>query len=90
MAVDRKGGADLATQLGALPTNKVAAASLKDPLSKYFLKLAANPHIPLLDSVVPLKVALLYYQQLQAAFSGKTTPLKAMQNVDKGLASLNP
>ena len=90
MAVDRKGGADLATKVGALPTNKVAAASLKDPLSKYFLKLSANPQVPLLDSVVPLKVALLYYQQLQAAFSGKTTPLKAMQNVDKGLKSLNP
>ena len=90
MAVDRKGGADLATKLGALPTNKAAAAGLKDPLSKYFLKLSANPQVPLLDSVVPLKVALLYYQQLQAAFSGKTTPLKAMQNVDKGLKSLNP
>ena len=90
MAVDRKGGADLATKLGALPTNKVAAASLKDPLSQYFLKLSANPQVPLLDSVVPVKVAILYYQQLQAAFSGKTTPLKAMQNVDKGLKSLNP
>ena len=66
------------------------AAGLKDPLSKFFLQLSANPQVPLLDSVVPLKVALLYYQQLQAAFSGKTTPLKAMQNVDKGLKSLNP
>ena len=90
MAVDDKGGADLAAKVGALPTNKAAAAALKDPLSKFFLKLSANPQVPLLDSVVPLKVALLYYQQLQAAFSGKTTPLKAMQNVDKGLKSLNP
>ena len=38
----------------------------------------------------PLKIALLYYQQLQAAFSGKSTALQAMQNVDKGLKSLNP
>ena len=90
MAVDKQGATSLATRVGALPTNKEAAAGLKDPFSKYFLGLAANPHIPLLDSVVPLKVALLYYQQLQAAFSGKTTPLKAMQNVDKGLATLNP
>lgn len=90
MAVDKQGATDLATKVGALPTNKEAAAGLKDPFSKYFLQLAANPHVPLLDSVVPLKVALLYYQQLQAAFSGKTAPLKAMQNVDKGLATLNP
>ena len=90
MAVDGKGATDLATKVGALPTNKVASSQLKNPLSKAFLQLAANPQVPLLDSVVPLKVALLYYQQLQAAFSGKATPLKAMQNVDKGLASLNP
>lgn len=90
MAVDGKGGADLATKTGALPTSKAAAAGLKDPLSKYFLQLSANPQVPVLDSIVPLKVALLYYQQLQAAFSGKTTPLEAMQNVDTGLKSLNP
>ena len=90
MAVDNKGASDLANKVGALPTNKAAAAGLKNPLSKFFLQLSANPQVPLLDSVVPLKVALLYYQQLQAAFSGKTTPLKAMENVDKGLKSLNP
>jgi ABC-type glycerol-3-phosphate transport system substrate-binding protein len=90
MAVDNKGASDLATKVGALPTNKAAAAKLTDPLTKFFLQIAAKPQVPLLDSIVPLKVALLYYQQLQAAFSGKTTPLQAMQNVDKGLKSLNP
>jgi ABC-type glycerol-3-phosphate transport system substrate-binding protein len=90
MAVDSKGASDLATTVGALPTNKVAITRITDPLTKRFLRVAAHPQIPLLDSVVPLKVALLYYQQLQAAFSGKTTPLQAMQNVDKGLKTLNP
>jgi hypothetical protein len=33
---------------------------------------------------------LLYYKQLQAAFSGKVTPQQAMQNVQNGLATLNP
>jgi len=28
--------------------------------------------------------------KLQAAFSGKSTPLQAMQNVEKGLKTLNP
>ncbi len=90
LAVDNQGGSQLATTVGALPTNKVASARIKDPLTKFFLKIAADPQVPLLDSIVPLKIALLYYQQLQAAFSGKTAPLQAMQNVDKGLKSLNP
>ena len=91
MAVDNTGASNLATLVGALPTNKVAAvAKIKDPLTRFFLKIAAHPQVPLLDSIVPLKVALLYYQQLQAAFSGKVTPLKAMQNVDSGLKTLNP
>jgi ABC-type glycerol-3-phosphate transport system substrate-binding protein len=90
MAVDKTGASQLATLVGALPTNKVAAARIKDPLTRFFLKVAAKPQVPLLDSIVPLKVALLYYQQLQAAFSGKVTPLKAMQNVDNGLKTLSP
>jgi ABC-type glycerol-3-phosphate transport system substrate-binding protein len=90
MAVDTQGSSQLATTVGALPTNKVAQSRIKDPLTKFFLQTAAKPQVPLLDSIVPLKVALLYYQQLQAAFSGKTSPLDAMKNVDKGLESLNP
>ena len=90
MAVDKQGASALATLVGALPTNKAVAPTIKDPLTKFFLGIAAHPQIPLLDSVVPVKVALLYYQQLQAAFSGKTTPLQAMQNVDKGIKTLNP
>jgi hypothetical protein len=43
-----------------------------------------------LDSVIPLKEALLYYVELQGAFSGKSTPLQAMKNVEKGLKTLNP
>ena len=66
---------DLATTVGALPTNKVASATDQGPdvevLPRSWRRIRS---IPLLDSVVPLKVALLYYQQLQAAFSGKTTP----------------
>ncbi len=90
LAVDNRGASELATTVGALPTNKAASARLKDPITKFFLQTAAKPQVPLLDSIVPLKIALLYYQQLQAAFSGKSTALQAMQNVDKGLKSLNP
>lgn len=90
MAVDNQGASALASVVGALPTNKVVTSKIKDPITKFFLHVAAHPQVPLLDSVVPLKIALLYYQQLQAAFSGKTAPLQAMQNVDKGIKTLNP
>ncbi len=91
MAVDKQGrGADLATRSARCPRTRPRAAGSRIRCRSSSSQLAANPQVPLLDSIVPLKVALLYYQQLQAAFSGKTTPLKAMQNVDKGLESLNP
>ena len=90
MAVDKTGATSLETNVGALPTNKAVLAAAKDPFTKFFAGVSAKPQVPLLDSIVPLKVALLYYVQLQAAFSGKTTPLQAMQNVDKGLKTLNP
>jgi len=90
MATDSQGATALAQAVGALPTNKVAISRIKDPITQTFLRAAARPQVPLLDSIVPLKVALLYYQQLQAAFAGKVTPLQAMQNVDKGVGTLNP
>jgi ABC-type glycerol-3-phosphate transport system substrate-binding protein len=90
MAVDNKGATDLANLVGALPTNKAVLAAAKDPFTRFFAQVSAKPQVPLLDSIVPLKVALAYYVQLQAAFSGKTSALQAMQNVDKALKTLNP
>src|SRR5438132_8596743 len=90
MAVDKQGATDLENVVGALPTNRAVLAVAKDPFTRFFAQVAAHPQVPLLDSIVPLKVALLYYVQLQAAFAGKVTPLKAMQNVDAGLKTLNP
>ena len=79
MAVDKKGATDLANTVGALPTNKAVLAAAKDPFTRFFAKVAAKPQVPLLDSIVPLKVALQYYVQLQAAFAGKVSALQAMQ-----------
>ena len=90
MAVDNQGATDLENIVGALPTNKAVLRASKDPFTRFFAQVAAKPQVPLLDSIVPLKVALAYYVQLQAAFAGKTTPLQAMQNVDKALKTLNP
>jgi raffinose/stachyose/melibiose transport system substrate-binding protein len=90
LAVDKQGGTDLANLVGALPTNRTVLAGLKDPFSQFFAKVAARPQVPLLDSIVPLKAALLYYVQLQSAFAGKVTAQQAMQKVEDGLKTLNP
>ena len=58
--------------------------TIKDPLRGSSSSSRRRSQLPLLDSVVPVKVALLYYKQLQAAFSGKVTAQQAMQNVQKG------
>ena len=90
LATDRTSHSRLAQLTGAPPTNKAALASATDPYAIFFRKALADAVIPVLDSVIPLKEALLYYVQLQAAFAGKTTPQQAMENVQKGLKTLNP
>jgi ABC-type glycerol-3-phosphate transport system substrate-binding protein len=90
LATDVRGGGSLASIVGAPPTNIAAIKGMKDPYAKFFGNLEAQIALPLLDSVVPAKIALLYYKQLQAAFAGKVTPAQAMKNVDSGLGTLNP
>jgi ABC-type glycerol-3-phosphate transport system substrate-binding protein len=90
LATDKTSGSKLAQLTGAPPTNKAALGAATDPYAIFFRKALADTAIPLLDSVIPLKEALLYYVQLQAAFSGKTSPQQAMANVQKGKTTLNP
>jgi ABC-type glycerol-3-phosphate transport system substrate-binding protein len=90
LATDKTAGADLATMLGTPPANIAAQATIKDPFVKYFAKLGQDPGIPLVDSVIPVNLALYYYKQLQAAFSGSETPATAMANVDSERAQLTP
>ena len=90
-ATDATAGKQLLSILGDPPLNRAAAASApNDPIIRFFLTEAANPALPLLDSVIPVKVALFYYKELQAAFAGRTTPLAAMQSVDASVKQLNP
>lgn len=90
LATSKASQSRLAQLTGAPPTNKAALAAATDPYAIFFRKALADTAIPVLDSVIPLKEALLYYVELQGAFSGKTTPLQAMKNVQKGLKTLNP
>ena len=90
-ATDATAGKQLLSILGDPPLNRAAAASApNDPIIRFFLTEAANPAMPLLDSVIPVKVALFYYKELQAAFAGRTTPLAAMQSVETSVKQLNP
>ena len=90
LATDKTSHSRLAQLTGAPPTNKAALAAATDPYAVFFRDALADAVIPVVDSLIPVKVALLYYQQLQGAFSGKTTPLRAMKNVQEGLKTLNP
>ena len=83
LAVDNQGASELATTVGALPTNKVASGKIKDPLTSSSCRRRRIRRCLCSTASCPLKVALLYYQQLQAAFSGKVTALQAMQNVTR-------
>ena len=90
-ATDETAGKQLLSILGDPTLNRAAAAAApNDPIIRFFLNEAANPAMPLLDSVVPVKVALFYYKELQAAFSGRATPLAAMQSVEASVKQLNP
>ncbi len=90
IATDATAGNDLAKMVGSPPANKQAQTEITDPNVKFFAQLGADPGIPLLDSVIPVNLALYYYKQLQAAFAGSTSPQKAMENVDTERQQLNP
>ena len=90
IASDQQAGADLASMVGSPPANKQALDGITDPNVKFFAGLGSDAGIPLLDSVIPVNLALFYYKQLQAAFAGTTSPQDAMQNVDDERQQLNP
>jgi raffinose/stachyose/melibiose transport system substrate-binding protein len=90
-ATDETAGKQLLSILGDPTLNRAAAASAgKDPITSFFLHGAASPAMPLLDSVVPVKIALFYYKELQAAFAGRSSPTAAMQSVEASAKQLNP
>jgi raffinose/stachyose/melibiose transport system substrate-binding protein len=89
-ATDKTAGEQLASMVGSPPANNQALTEIKDPNVKFFAQLGTNPGIPLVDSVIPVNLALYYYKQLQAAFAGTTSPQQAMQNVDTERQQLSP
>jgi ABC-type glycerol-3-phosphate transport system substrate-binding protein len=89
-ATDETAGKQLLKIVGSPTTNKAAAATGTDPTVGFFLNGAKDPAMPLLDSVIPAKIALFYYKELQQAFSGKVSPKDAMQAVQDDAAQASP
>jgi ABC-type glycerol-3-phosphate transport system substrate-binding protein len=91
LATDATAGSQLLKLLGSPTLNKAAASQApKDPIVQFFLKHAQDPSMPLLDSVIPAKIALFYYKELQQAFAGTVTPQAAMAAVQQDAGQASP
>ena len=89
VASDETAAGELLTILGTPPALKGVDESLvKDEFVQFFVDAAQDPAMPVLDSVIPVPVALTYYKELQQALSGKKTPEEAMQSMDEQLPTL--
>lgn len=89
LASDETAAGELLTTLGTPPALKGVDESLvKDEFVQFFVDAAQDPAMPVLDSVIPVPVALTYYKELQQALSGKKTPEEAMQSMDEQLPTL--
>lgn len=89
VASDETAAGELLTTLGTPPALKGVDESLvTDEFVQFFVDAAQDPAMPVLDSVIPVPVALTYYKELQQALSGQKTPEEAMQSMDEQLPTL--
>jgi raffinose/stachyose/melibiose transport system substrate-binding protein len=89
VASDETAAGELLTTLGTPPALKNVDESLvKDEFVQFFVDAAQDPAMPVLDSVIPVPVALTYYKELQQALSGQKTPEEAMKSMDEQLPTL--
>jgi raffinose/stachyose/melibiose transport system substrate-binding protein len=89
VASDQKAAGELLTILGTPPALKGVDESLvKDEFVQFFVDASQDPAMPVLDSVIPVPVALTFYKELQQATSGKKTPQEAMESMDEQLPTL--
>jgi raffinose/stachyose/melibiose transport system substrate-binding protein len=88
-ASGKEAGGELLTILGTPPAVKGVDTSLvEDEFVQFFVDAAEDPAMPVLDSVIPVPVALTFYKQLQQAFAGRASPQEAMQEMDEQLPAL--
>jgi ABC-type glycerol-3-phosphate transport system substrate-binding protein len=80
-ASDETAGAEMIDAIGAPPANKAAAAKISNPFIKFISEQTQNYGMPILDVVIPNPVALVWYRELQQAFSGAKTPEEALASI---------
>ena len=89
VASDKTAAGELLTILGTPPARKDVDESLvKDEFVQFFVDAAQDPAMPVLDSVIPVPVALTFYKELQQSTSGRKTPEEAMKSMDEQLPTL--
>jgi raffinose/stachyose/melibiose transport system substrate-binding protein len=89
VASDETAAGELLTILGTPPANKnVDDSVVSDEFVQFFVDASQDPAMPVLDSVIPVPVALTYYKELQQALSGKKSPQEAMESMDEQLPTL--
>lgn len=89
IASDETAAGELLTILGTPPANKnVDDSVVSDEFVQFFVDASQDPAMPVLDSVIPVPVALTYYKELQQALSGKKTAQEAMESMDEQLPTL--
>ena len=89
LASDDTAAGELLTTLGTPPANKnVDDSVVSDEFVQFFVDASKDPAMPVLDSVIPVPVALTYYKELQQALSGKKTAQQAMESMDEQLPTL--
>ncbi len=90
IASDETSGAGMVDALGAPPANKAAAAAIENPFIKYIAEQTQNYGMPILDSIMPNPVALVWYRELQQAFAGAKTPEEALAAIQQAQEMQGP
>jgi raffinose/stachyose/melibiose transport system substrate-binding protein len=82
LASDETAGKEMMPMLGSPPANKAAAATVDDPVVKFALGAVDKRKMGILDVIMSQATALVWYRELQQAFSGAKTPEAALQAVE--------
>jgi len=89
-ASDEVSGAAMVDALGAPPANKAAAANIENPFIKYIAEQTQNYGMPILDSIMPNPVALVWYRELQQAFAGAKSAEDALAAIQQAQEMQGP
>ncbi len=82
LASDETAGEAMIGQLGSPPANVAAAGKINDPEVQFVLNAIQNAKIGVLDTVMSQATALVWYREVQQAFSGQKSAEDALKAID--------